>query len=193
VITYNAMTTTPSTRMRAAERREAVLDAATKEFAAKGLHGASTDDIARAAGISQPYLFRLFRTKKDLYLATVERSIAELYEVFAEAGRGRTGMDALQAMGSAYRDLMTQDRVRMLLMLKCWGTSDDAEIRERNRSAWRALTELAEEISGESPEVVGDFFASGTLLTVFMAMDLFDEPEPWADRLIAGRDKRLGR
>src|SRR5436190_273865 len=187
------MTTTPSTRMRAAERREAVLHAATKEFAAKGLHGASTDDIARAAGISQPYLFRLFRTKKDLYLATVERSIAELYEVFAEAGRGMTGMDALQAMGSAYRDLMTQDRVRMLLMLKCWGTSDDAEIRERNRSAWRALTELAEEISGESPEVVGDFFASGTLLTVFMAMDLFDEPEPWADRLIAGRDKRLGR
>src|SRR2546430_889103 len=82
--------TAPSTRMTAAERRETVLDAATKEFAAKGLHGASTDDIARAAGISQPYLFRLFRTKKELYLATVERSVAELYEVFAEAGRGRT-------------------------------------------------------------------------------------------------------
>ena len=179
--------------MTAAERREAVIDAATKEFAQKGLHGASTDDIARAAGISQPYLFRLFHTKKELYLATAERSIRELYDVFAEAGRGKTGLEALQAMGSAYRDLMTQDRVRMMLMLKCWATSDDPEIREVNRSAWRALTELAEDISGESPEVVSDFFASGTLLTIFMSMDLFDRREPWADRLIAGRDKRLGR
>ena len=62
---------------------EAVLDAATHEFAVKGLHGASTEDIARAAGISQPYLFRLFGTKKELYLATVERACRPLYEIFA--------------------------------------------------------------------------------------------------------------
>ena len=54
-----------STRQTAEERRDAVLDAATEEFAAKGYHGTSTEDIARAAGISQPYLFRLFGSKKD--------------------------------------------------------------------------------------------------------------------------------
>jgi AcrR family transcriptional regulator len=72
-------------RQTAAERRVAVLDAATTEFAAKGLHGASTEDIARAAGISQPYLFRLFGTKKELYLATSQRAIEHLYQVFADA------------------------------------------------------------------------------------------------------------
>ena len=78
-------------RQTADERRAAVLDAATHEFAVKGLHGASTEDIARAAGISQPYLFRLFGTKKQLYLATAKRAVDHLYAVFAEAARGKTG------------------------------------------------------------------------------------------------------
>ena len=93
-------TTTPPDRRRAP--RTAVLDAATTEFARKGLHGASTEDIARAAGISQPYLFRLFGTKKELYLATAQRAVDDLYAVFADAARGKTGMDALHAMGEAY-------------------------------------------------------------------------------------------
>src|SRR5436189_6350195 len=112
------MTTTPSTRMTAAERRETVLDAATKEFAAKGLHAASTDDIARAAGISQPYLFRLFRTKKELYLATAERCIADMNEIFANAAGGRMGREALEAIGAAYKERMLSDRDRLMMMLK---------------------------------------------------------------------------
>ena len=58
-----------TTRQTAEVRREAVLEAAAAEFSRKGLHGASTDAIAKAAGISQPYLFRLFGTKKELYFA----------------------------------------------------------------------------------------------------------------------------
>ena len=59
--------------MPAAERREMVLEAAVADFAAHGLAGASTEDVAHRAGISQPYLFRLFPTKKALFLALVER------------------------------------------------------------------------------------------------------------------------
>ena len=59
--------------MPATERREMVLEAAVAEFAAHGLAGTSTEDVARRAGISQPYLFRLFPTKKALFLALVER------------------------------------------------------------------------------------------------------------------------
>ena len=58
-----------TTRMTAQERRAAVLEAARDHFADHGYHGASTDAIARDAGISQPYLFRLFKTKKDLFIA----------------------------------------------------------------------------------------------------------------------------
>jgi len=177
-------------RQTADERRVAVLDAATHEFARKGLHGASTDDIAHAAGISQPYLFRLFGTKKELYLATSQRTIDDLYEVFAEASRGKTGMDALHAMGDAYQSVMA-DRDRLMLMLKCWASCDDPEICEVVRSAWRDLVDLAERVSGESPEAVSTFFSKGAMLTILMAMESFTRPEPWSNRLIEGCQKGM--
>jgi AcrR family transcriptional regulator len=171
-----------TTRQTAEERREAVLVAATHEFGVKGLHGASTDDIARAAGISQPYLFRLFGSKKELYLATMQRCIDGLYAVFAEAARGKTGEDALHAMGEAYMAI-TEDRDNLMLMLKSW-SSDDPDIRRVNRAAWRNLVDLAEQSSRETPEVVSRFFANGMLITILMAMGLTEEPEPWATRLL---------
>ena len=92
---------TTDVRMTAGERRQDVLDAATHEFALKGYHGTSTEDIARVAGISQPYLFRLFGSKKELYLKAAQRCIDDLYETFSEAARGKSGADALFAMGEA--------------------------------------------------------------------------------------------
>ena len=108
---------TTATRQTAEERRHTVLDAATHEFAVKGFHGASTEDIARAAGISQPYLFRLFGSKKELYLAAFSRCEHHLYESFVEAAKGKTGEEALHAMGDAYMELV-EDRERLQLMLQ---------------------------------------------------------------------------
>jgi AcrR family transcriptional regulator len=80
--------------------------AARDVFAERGLSGASTDEIARRAGISQPYLFRLFRTKKELFIASVERCFAETRETFEQAAEGKTGEEALRAMGQAYGELI---------------------------------------------------------------------------------------
>ncbi|MDQ3164247.1 MAG: TetR/AcrR family transcriptional regulator, partial [Actinomycetota bacterium] len=101
-------------RQTAAERREAVLASATREFARSGLHGASTDAIAKGAGISQPYLFRLFGTKKELYLATAARKMEETYQAFERTSRGKSGKEALAAMGEAYVELI-EDRDRLQL------------------------------------------------------------------------------
>ena len=90
-----------ATRQTAGERREAVLAAALVAFAQGGLYGTSTEDIARAAGISQPYLFRLFGTKKKLFVATVERCMADTLELFRAAAGDRRGEEALEAMGRA--------------------------------------------------------------------------------------------
>ena len=122
-----------STRQTADERREALLAAAATEFARAGLHGASTDAIAKAAGISQPYLFRLFGTKKELYLAAADRKMEEVYQVFERASRGKSGEPALAAMGEAYRELIA-DRERLQLMMQCMAAAnDDPEIRESMR------------------------------------------------------------
>jgi AcrR family transcriptional regulator len=174
----------PSTpRQTADERRVAVLNAATHEFAARGLHGASTEEIARTAGISQPYLFRLFGSKKELYLAACQRCVDDLYQVFARAAEGHSGVAALQAMGAAYTQVM-QDRDRLMLMLNSWTSCDDPDIARIARGAWRNLVDLAEQASGESAPAVSRFFAGGMLITILMSLNLVQDPEPWATRLI---------
>jgi AcrR family transcriptional regulator len=169
-------------RQTAEERREAVLGAATHEFAVKGFHGASTEDIARAAGISQPYLFRLFGSKKELYLETFLRCEGQLYHSFVEAAKGKTGEAALHAMGEAYMEF-AQNSDHLRLMLKTWSFDDD-DVRRISRTGWRNIVDLAEQASKESPEVVSRFFANGMLITILMSMGLVEDPEPWATRLI---------
>src|SRR3569623_2311747 len=92
-------------------RREEILDAAVGVFAEHGLHGASTEEIARRAGISQPYGFRLFGTKKELYLAVVARCFRQTLELMQRAAEGKRGDEALQAIGEAYKQVLESARV----------------------------------------------------------------------------------
>src|SRR6266550_6176841 len=106
-------------RMSAEERRETVLEAAVAEFALRGLAGTSTEDVARRAGISQPYLFRLFPTKKALFLALVERCFRQVAAAFEAAAGDRVAEDALDALANAYHQLL-EDRTLMLLQLQAY-------------------------------------------------------------------------
>src|SRR5438309_2967827 len=104
------MTTTPAAaRSTAGERREQIIEAAVRVFADHGYEAASTDEIARKAGISQPYLFRLFKTKRELVLASIERCFQETEEVFVRAARGLQGDAALHAIGEAYVNRIRSD------------------------------------------------------------------------------------
>ena len=66
------MSTTGQARLPAAERRQAIVDAALRVFASGSYSGATTAEIARAAGISEPILYRHFASKRELYLACLE-------------------------------------------------------------------------------------------------------------------------
>src|ERR671932_31647 len=101
-----------------AERREEILDAALAEFAEHGYHGASTEGIAARAGISQPYVFRLFGTKRELFRAVVARCFREALELFQRAAEGKRGEAALDAMGNAYVERLLVDRTRLLLQMQ---------------------------------------------------------------------------
>src|SRR5260221_13878485 len=102
-----------STRLSAAERKDDVLDAALIEFADRGYEGTSTEDIAKRAGISQPYLFRLFGTKKELYIASVSRCYRDTLELFQRAAEGRRGEEARRAIGEADLKQREANRVRL--------------------------------------------------------------------------------
>jgi AcrR family transcriptional regulator len=164
--------------MTADERRELVLEAALSEFAASGLHGTSTEDVARRAGISQPYLFRLFPTKKALFLALVERCFGRVEGAFKAATEDLTGEDALEAMGNAYESLL-EDRTLLLLQMQAYAACDDPEIRSATRAGYKKLWTLVELLTGLPFERVVEFFAMGMLMNVAAAMDLPAVDERW--------------
>jgi len=170
-------------RLSAAERRAQVVEHAVEEFALHGLHGTSTERIARRAGVSQPYLFRLFGTKKELFLAGAERCFKRTLDTFRAAAAGVEGgtpEERLGAMGAAYRELLA-DRTLLLAQMQCYAACADEDIRVRIRSRYGDLWEAVAELSGASADEVRDFFAHGMLMNLAAAMDLAAAPvEPWA-------------
>ena len=168
------------------ERREDILDAAVIEFAERGYHAASTEDIARRAGISQPYVFRLFGTKKELFRAVVARCFRETLEIFQRAAEGKRGRAALDAMGMAYVERLLTDEPRLRAQMQAYAACDDPEIRETVRQGYGDLVAYVERVSGLEPRAVATFFAQGMLLNVFASMGFpNDAHEPWAQRLLA--------
>ena len=123
-------------RMKAEERRQAIIDAAVVEFGAGGLDGTNVESIARRVRVTQPYVFRLFGTKKALFLSCVEVCFAETRDAFESAAAGHTGEDALRAMGLAYGELI-KDRSRLKLQLQAYAACDDNDVRRLVRKPLR--------------------------------------------------------
>jgi AcrR family transcriptional regulator len=173
-------------RKSAGERREEILEAALVEFAAHGLDGGSTEAIARAVGISQPYVFRLFGTKKELFIATIERCMRGTLEMFHTAAAGTKGEEALRAIGEAYVERLTSDPTYLHSQMQAYAASDDPEIRDVVRKGYGELVEYVERVAALPPDRVSHFFAKGMLLNVVASMDLLGADEGWAQRLIEG-------
>jgi len=182
--------TTPKTRLTAEERREEILGAAMDEFAHGGLDGTPTEAIAKRVGISQPYLFRLFRTKKELFLAVIERCFETTLDTFRTAAEGHAGKDALHAMGRAYAGLL-EDRTRLLLQLQAYVACDDPDVRAIVRDGFGRLARFVAEVSGAPAADVRRFFETGMLMNVVAAMELDRVRQPWArDLMVPMEDKR---
>jgi AcrR family transcriptional regulator len=165
-------------RMPAEQRRELVLNEAMAAFAVHGYAGTSTEEVARRAGISQPYLFRLFPTKKALFLALVERCFRRVRDEFAAAAGELTGEEALTAMADAY-EVLLDDRILLLMQMQAYAACEDPEIRETTRTGFRKLWEQIERITGLPYQTVVDFFAVGMLMNVAAAMNLPEVDGRW--------------
>jgi AcrR family transcriptional regulator len=169
--------------MSADERRDAIVAAATEEFATGGLVGASTEAIARRVGVSQPYVFQLFGTKKKLFIAVVRSCFARTSLAFDDAAaRWRPGDDAcdspLNAMGLAYKRLLA-DRTLLLVQLQAYAACSDPDVRAVVREEWGRLHRRVSEVSGATNEDVHHFFAEGMLLNLGAAVGLPGEAGTW--------------
>jgi AcrR family transcriptional regulator len=161
------------TRQTADARREALVDAAVKHFALNGLEGTAVSAITAEVGITQPYAFSLFGTKKGLFLAAVERSFDRVEETFRAAAEGAGPDGALDAMKESYAAVLA-DRSLLLMQLQTYAACGDEEVRAVARRRYAQLYDLVRELSGADREELVQFFAAGMLLNVAAALDLPD-------------------
>jgi AcrR family transcriptional regulator len=158
-------------RKSAEVRREEIVGIALRHFAEGGYHGTSTEAIAREAGISQPYLFRLFRTKRELFLACTERCFARVTEVFRAAAEAAPEGERKTAMGEAYENVLLPDRHMLLFQMQAYAISEP-DIRVHVREGFMKLVRTIAALAGFTAEESWDFFAYGMLLNVTTALDL---------------------
>ena len=169
-----ATKTESAPRQTASARREALVDAAVRHFAQTGLHGTAVSAITDEVGITQPYAFSLFRTKKGLFLAAVERGFDRVEQTFRDAAANAGQEGPFEAMKQSYMGVL-KDRALLLVQLQAYAASGDDEVRELVRRRYAQLYELVRELSGGATrDELAQFFAVGMLLNVAAALDLPD-------------------
>ena len=164
-------------RRSATERRDELVAAAIEHFAVGGYTGTSTEAIARDAGISQPYLFRLFKTKRDLFLACCTACHDAVRGTFVRAAEGVDRAGRFAAMGGAYRDLL-EDRRLLLFQMQQYAASSDPVIQAQVRQGYLELFAAVKRLTGAPDDDVWGFFGKGMLLNVVASLDLPDHALP---------------
>lgn len=164
-------------RMSADQRRLQVLAAAMHEFGLGGYDSVSVSAIAERAGVSQPYVFRLFGTKKQLFLACIEERTRVVREAFRSAAASSPEAP-LEAMAAAYLALLADDPAALRAQLQVWASAPDPEIGDVARSSYLAVWRDVHALTGIPAEEIRDFMAHGMLLTVLAVLDL---PDLYAD------------
>ena len=177
-------------RIPAAQRRELILEAATGVFAERGYAGSTTDQVAKAAGISQPYVVRMFGTKEALFLEALDRAQGKLLRAFRDviaaydagelaeelhhldpaAGSGRPEQ-LKQLMAIAYADLV-EDRGILMMLMQAFVAGHEPAIGARAREGFLDIYRLVRDEAGLSPETSRDFLAQGMLMNTLIGIRL---------------------
>jgi AcrR family transcriptional regulator len=168
------------------ERRQHVIDAAIETFAAEGYHGASTTMIARRAGISQPYIYALFKNKHDLFLAAYHEVAERIRSRLVAAAEREDGPEErMRGMGEAYL-AMIGNSAEVLCQLQAYAAAGDPALRGPIRDEFVRLFESVRGAAGVSREEAAFFFAGGIFLAIASALGVPRDfwpggPEPPAD------------
>jgi AcrR family transcriptional regulator len=172
-------------RLSAEERREAVIRAAVEEFAEAGFFGTSTEAIAARAGISQPYIFRLFGNKETLFVATAQRCFDRILEAFRAAAAAAPD-DPFPAMSAAYMQLLS-DRRLLMVWMHTFAACSNPTVQQCVAAGFADMFKFLEALPGGTPERVHQFVSTGMLLNVSAATDMRSAmtDEEWVRRCLA--------
>lgn len=164
----------PQPRMKSEERRESILAAAAGVFGDFGYFGTTTDQVAKAAGVSQPYVSRMFGTKEQLFLEVLQRSLDKLIAAFRSEIAGGAGPDLARRLGVVYVGLL-QDRGLLLTLMHAFAMGSDPVIGKAGRRGFMEVYELLRTDGGFSVEEAGSFLAGGMLINTMVGLRMSDE------------------
>jgi len=161
--------------MKSEDRRELILQAATEVFGQFGYHGSTTDQIARAAGVSQPYVVRMFGTKERLYIEVIERALVFILRSF-RAVLAEGSHDLGPRLGSAYVEMLRQ-RGLLLSLMHSFVLGGDPVIGPRARQGFLEVYAFLREEAGFTAEEANRFLEGGMLLNTLVGLRMSDEFE----------------
>ncbi|WP_216363492.1 TetR/AcrR family transcriptional regulator [Subtercola boreus] len=174
----------PLTRMRGEDRRGSILQAAMQVFGDYGYVGATTAQIARAAGVSQPYVVQTFGTKEQLFLAVIEQALDRLLAAFAEvvetppgdSGDTDSSDESTLAgrLGAAYVDQL-EDRGLLLSLMHAFVLGRDPVIGRVGREGFMKVYRYLRDVAGFSPQEVRGFLAEGMLINTMVGLRMIDD------------------
>jgi AcrR family transcriptional regulator len=172
------------TRLTAEERSGQLIAAAVTAFSTGGFAGTTTDQVARLAGVSQPYVIRLFGTKQALFIAAVEHASARIEQQFRDAAAVRPD---LASLGQAYDDILAE-RELITVLLHGFTAGPDPVIGPVVRRCFGRIFTLVRELTGASAEEAREFIAMGMLLSILDALQVIGPgavpAEPWMADLV---------
>ncbi|HEY1531402.1 MAG TPA: helix-turn-helix domain-containing protein [Galbitalea sp.] len=178
--TRTASAAVPVTRMASDERRILVLEAATAVFGERGYAGTTTDQVAAAAGVSQPYVVRMFGTKEKLFLAVLHRALDMLMAAFRRALAEVSDVPIHDRLGLAYADLLT-DRGLLLSLMHGFVLGSDPEVGKTARAGFLEVYNFLRVDVGLAPAEASEFLAQGMMLNTLVGLRMTDEFDSNAD------------
>lgn len=172
--------------MTADQRRESIIVAATALFAQRGYFGTPTIEIAKAAGLSDGYMFRLIETKEALFVAVVERSFDSILATFQAATAEAAGLNSeelLDRIGKFYAEVLT-DRDLLLIQLHAAAACTEPAVRDAVRRGFQRMVEFVRAATGADDATLQEFFAIGMLANFIAAMRAERLKARWARTLV---------
>jgi AcrR family transcriptional regulator len=174
------------TRLTAEVRQAQIIAAAVTAFSLGGYAGTTTDQVARLAGVTQPYVIRLFGTKQQLFLAALAHAASRIEQTFRAAAAKQPDLASLAA---AYQGLVPE-RELVTVLLHGFAASADPAIGAVVRECFGSICSTVRELTGEPPGKVRDFMAAGVLLTILGAIRVIGPgavpAEEWMIGLVEG-------
>ncbi|RCW42195.1 TetR/AcrR family transcriptional regulator [Paenibacillus prosopidis] len=156
------------------DRKEQIIDKAVGVFAEQGYYKATTALVAKAAGVTQPYVFHFFASKEELFKAVVDRAVTRIYETFSGIEAPADRLE--ETMGMAFVSIMNVHRDEILLVMQAYTIAEPVireHVRDKFAIIYKVITAKFHEAHIPNAEAAASqFIGTGLLITLSEVLNL---------------------